>query len=154
MKKKFIINEETRIVAKKDFYSCGSIFLDFHSSDVVKGSKLTVSDSKTVSILKYKLSINGKINIVDNYSHVKLKRGDKLVILDIISGKVDPSKYIVNFKGFVGNRRNNTGEDRGFVIDTAKNVLMKKYSINKQDKHYYISTSLDENEVGKLFIDF
>ncbi|MCP3901255.1 MAG: hypothetical protein GY707_16240, partial [Desulfobacteraceae bacterium] len=40
MKKKFIINEETRIVAKKDFYSCGSIFLDFHSSDVVKGSKL------------------------------------------------------------------------------------------------------------------
>ena len=154
MKKKFVINEETRIVAKKDYYSCGSIFLDFLPADVVKNNKLSVSDSKTVSILRYKLKVNEEISIVDNYSHVKLKRGDRIVILDLISGKIDPSKYIVNFKGFVGNRRNNTGEDRGFVIDTSKNVLMKKYSINKQDKHYYISTSLDDKEVGKLFIDF
>jgi hypothetical protein len=154
MKKEFVINEETRIIAKKDYYSCGSIFLDFLSADVVKDSKLSVSDSKTVSILKYKLILNGTIRIVDNYSHVKLKRGDKLVILDIISGKIDPSQYVVNFKGFVGNRRNNTGEDRGFTIDTSKNALMKKYSINKQDKHYYIITSLDDKEVGKLFIDF
>ncbi len=154
MRKKFVINEETRIVARKDCYSCGSIFLDFLPEDVIKDNRLSVSDSKTVSILKYKLTVNGRIRIVDNYSHVKLKRGDKLVILDIITGTVDPSEYVVNFKGFVGNSQNNTGEDRGFIIDTGKDVLMKQYSINKQDKHYYIVTSLNDKEVGKLFIDF
>ncbi|MCD4744474.1 MAG: succinylglutamate desuccinylase/aspartoacylase family protein [Desulfobacteraceae bacterium] len=154
MKKKFVINEETRIIAKKDCYACGSIFLDFHPKDVVETSKLSVSDSKKTAELKYKLKVNGRIRIVDNYSHVKLKRGDKLVILDLISGNIDPSEYVVNFKGFVGNRRNNTGEDRGYLVDTAKNVLMRKYSINKQNKHYYIVTSLNDKEVGKLFIDF
>ncbi|MCK5311743.1 MAG: succinylglutamate desuccinylase/aspartoacylase family protein [Desulfobacteraceae bacterium] len=154
MKKKIVINEETRIVVKKDFYSCGSIFLDFHHKDVVETNKLSVSDSEKVSVLKYKIKVNEKIRIVDNYNHVKLERGDKLVILDLISGNVDPSEYVVNFKGFVGNRRNNTGEDRGYIIDTSKNVLMKKYSINKQNKHYYVITSLNDKEVGKLFIDF
>jgi len=154
MKKKFAINEETRIVAKKDYYSCGSVFLDFLPVKVVRDNKLSVSDSKTVSILKYKLKVNEDIRIVDNYSHVKLNRGDKIVIVDIISGNIDPSEYVVNFKGFVGDRSNNTGEDRGFIIDTSKNVLMKKYSVNKQDKHYYVDTSLNDKEVGKLFIDF
>ncbi|MCK5098611.1 MAG: hypothetical protein KAR45_10945, partial [Desulfobacteraceae bacterium] len=154
MKKKFVIKQETRIVAKKDYYSCGSIFLDFHPEIIPGKGKLSVSDSKKVSILKYKLKVNGRMRIVDNYSHVKLEKGDRLVILDIISGKVDPSEYVVNFKGFVGNSRNNTGEDRGYLIDTGQNVLMTKYSINKQDKHYYIFTTLKDKEVGKLFIDF
>ncbi len=154
MKKKFVITEETRIVAKKDYYSCGSIFIDFQPAKIAKTNKLSVSNAQNSSIIKYKLKINSKIRIVDNYSHVKLERGDKLVVLDIITGNIDPSEYVVNFKGFVGNHRNNNGEDRGYVIDTAKNLLMKKYSINKQDKHYYIYTSLNDKEVGKLFIDF
>lgn len=155
MKKKIRIDEETRIIIKKDHYPCGSIFLDFHSGNISETNKLSISESKKIVTLKYKLKVNGRIKIVDNYSHIKLKRGDKLIILDLISGNIDPSEYVVNFKGFVGNRRNNKGEDRGYLIDTGKkNVLMKQYSINEQDKHYYIFTSLDDKEVGKLFIDF
>jgi len=153
MKKKMIITESTRIVAKKDFYKCGSIFLDIDTKDPKTVRKLTVIDSSDTPALKYKLRINGELKIVNNYGHVKINRGDKLVIEDILAGIVDPSKYIVNFKGFVGNLQNNSGEDRGYVIDTAKGVLMERYSLNKRGRHYYVLTTLDGKEVGKIFID-
>ncbi|MCD4720217.1 MAG: succinylglutamate desuccinylase/aspartoacylase family protein [Desulfobacula sp.] len=150
MKKKLIINESTRIEAKKDFYKCGSVFLDIDSKSV---RQLTVTDSSDTPTLRYKLRINGQLKIVNNYEHVKIHRGDKLVIEDILAGSVDPSKYIVNFKGFVGNHQNNSGEDRGYVIDTAKGVLMERYSLNKKGRHYYVLTTLRGKKVGKIFID-
>jgi sulfur carrier protein ThiS len=153
MKKPVTINEETRIVVKKDHYSCGSIFLDFNKDDAVDSTTLSVSDSEEAEGIKYKVKVNGKIHIIENYGHLKIDRGDKLVIVDLITGNIDPSEYVVNFKGFVGNKRNNTGEDRGYIIDTSKNVLMKKYSLNQDDRHYHVFTSLDDKEVGKLFID-
>ena len=153
MKNKLIINESTRIVAKKDFYKCGSVFLDIDLKDSKDIKQLTVRESKQVSILKYKLKINGKLTIVENYTHVTLHKGDKLVIEDILTGDTDPSKYIVNFKGFVGNTSNNNGEDRGFLIDTSKGILMERYSMDQKGKHYYVLTSLNKKEVGKIFID-
>ncbi len=153
MKNKLIINESTRIVAKKDFYKCGSVFLDVDLKDSKEVKQLTVSESKQVPIIKYKLKINGKLKIVENYEHVMLFQGDKLIIEDILTGDIDPSQYIVNFKGFVGNNNHNSGEDRGFLIDTSKGVLMKRYSMEKKGKHYYILTSLNKKEVGKIFID-
>ena len=153
MKKRLVVNEPTRIVAKKDFYKCGSVFLDIDSKDSKAVMQLSVSESKQTQILRYKLKINGKLKMVDNYGHVDIQRGDKLVIEDILAGKVDPSKYIVNFKGFVGNLANNSGEDRGYVIDTSKEVLMKRYSLNKRGRNYYVLTTLNGKEVGKIFID-
>lgn len=148
-----VINESTRIEAKKDFYKCGSVFLDIDSKDQKSVRQLKVIDSSDTPVLKYKLRINGKLEIVGNYEHVKIHRGDKLVIEDILAGIVDPSKYIVNFKGFVGNLQNNSGEDRGYVIDTSKGVLMDRYSLKKKGRHYYVLTTLNGKEVGKIFID-
>ena len=153
MKKKMIITESTRIEAKKDFYKCGSIFLDIDSKDPTTIKQLTVIDSSDTATLRYKLRINGKLKFIDNYEHLRIHRGDKLLIEDILTGVVDPSKYIVNFKGFVGNLQNNSGEDRGYIIDTAKGVLMERYSLNKKGRHYYVLTTLNGKEVGKIFID-
>ncbi len=153
MKNKLIINESTRIEAKKDFYTCGSVFLDVDSKDSKATHKLTISESKQEQVLKYKLKINGILKVVNNYAHVTLNSGDKLVIEDILTGNIDPSKYIVNFKGFVGNKARNNGEDRGYVIDLSKGALMERYSLDKKGLHYYILTSLNEKEVGKIFID-
>ena len=154
MRKKYTIRENTRIEAKKDFYSCGSVFLDVCASPDRKTDRFAVSESNTSDGLKYRLLINGEKHIYTNYAHVKLKRGDKLVIQDVITGRIDPADCVVNFKGFVGNRRNNDGEDRGYVIDTSKDILMKRYSIDKQGKRYYILTTSGDKEVGKLFIHF
>ena len=76
------------------------------------------------------------------------------MIQDVITGRIDPADCVVNFKGFVGDRRNNDGEDRGYVIDTGEDILMKRYSIDKKGKRYYILTTSGEKEVGKLFIHF
>ncbi len=75
------------------------------------------------------------------------------MIVDIISGDVDPSAYIVNFKGFVGNNSRNTGEDRGYVIDTGAGVLLHRYSLERKGRHYHVVTTLGGDEVGKIFID-
>jgi hypothetical protein len=157
MKKKLVVEDSTRIEAKKDFYKCGSVFLDIDSTDIKPGKtqrkKLVVTDSKETATLRYKLKVNGELKIVDNYAHVKIRRGDSLVIEDVLTGKMDPSKYIVNFKGFVGNLQNNSGEDRGYEIDTSRKVLMKRYSLGKKGLRYYVLTTLNGKEVGRIFID-
>lgn len=153
MKKPLKVNDSTRIEAKKDFYKCGSVFLDIEPADTKGVRQLSVSESTDTPGLRYKLKINGTFKIVENYSHVTLRRGDKLVIEDVLAGKVDPSRYIVNFKGFVGNLQNNSGEDRGYVIDTAEGGLMARYSLNQKGQHYYVLTTLNGKEVGKIFID-
>lgn len=153
MKKELMVTESTRIVAKKDFYKCGSVFLDIDPNGTATIDKILVSESKENGKLQYKLKINGESKIVDNYGRVKIQMGDKLIIEDILTGKIDPSRYIVNFKGFVGNIQNNSGEDRGYMIDTAKGVLIKRYSLDKKGERYHVLTTLDGKEVGKIFID-
>ncbi|MBU1196046.1 MAG: succinylglutamate desuccinylase/aspartoacylase family protein [Proteobacteria bacterium] len=153
MKNKLVVNESTRIEAKKDFYKCGSIFLDVQSGPSEKKQILQVSDSSDIQALRYKLKINGTPVIVDDNEKVQIKKGDKLIIEDVLSGKIDPSKYIVNFKGFVGNIQNNSGEDRGYVIDTAKDVLMRQYSLDKKGLQYQVLTTLNGKTVGKIFVN-
>lgn len=154
MKKKLVINAPTRIEAKKDFYACGSVFLDIESRrGTTEVGALSVSESKKADQLRYKISVNGSVQVLENYSRLKVRHGDKLVILDLLSGDIDPSEYIVNFKGFVGNNSRNNGEDRGYLIDTGAGVLMPRYSLDKKGQRYHVVTTLNGKEVGQLFID-
>jgi hypothetical protein len=150
MKKKLIINEPTRIEAKKDFYACGSVFLDFEDTIMAKDTKPLAGASNQTDRIRYKLKVNGSTIIAENYSHVTIQLGDKLIIEDIITGDTDPSEYVVNFKGFVGNNSVNTGEDRGYVIDTGADVLMPRYSLKKKGRQYYVVTTLAGTEVGRI----
>jgi len=52
----------------------------------------------------------------------------------------------------VGQRSQNTGEDRGYRIDSGKD-LWKRYSLKKAGRQYQVIVTLDDKEVGKLFID-
>ncbi len=154
MKKRLRITESTRIEAKKDFYACGSVFLDIEAPKGERAvSSLTVSESRKADYLRYKISINGDIRVLENYSRLKIRQGDKLIIVDILSGDVNPSEYVVNFKGFVGNNSSNNGEDRGYLIDTGADVLMPRYSLDKKGQKYRVVTTLKGKEVGQLFID-
>ncbi|MDI6686853.1 MAG: hypothetical protein QME06_01395, partial [Desulfobacterales bacterium] len=77
---------------------------------------------------------------------------DQFEIVDVIGGPGDPSDMIVNFKGYVGNTGNNTGEDRGYVINTARD-LWKRYSLNKNGISYRVVVTCNEKQVGELFVD-
>jgi len=155
LKKKVRIHASTRIEAKKDFYACGSVFLDIDTSSAGVPAGLAITDGpEKKTDIQYKLLINGIPQVADNYSRISLDHGDILVIEDILNSPVDPSGYVVNFKGFVGNNSFNSGEDRGYPIDTGKKgVLMPRYSRDKKGRHYHVLTTLGDKEVGKLYID-
>jgi hypothetical protein len=153
LKNELVVNESTRIEVKKDFYKCGSVFVDVDPHVSKVSNTFSITETGEVSDLKYKLRINNALSFVDNHSRVKVRMGDVLVIEDIISGRIDPSHYIVNFKGFVGNLDNNSGEDRGYAIPISEGSLLKRYSEQNKGKTYPVITTLDGNEVGKIFID-
>ncbi|MCP4116834.1 MAG: hypothetical protein GY737_15750 [Desulfobacteraceae bacterium] len=154
MGRKVRIERETRIVGKKDFYPCGSVYLDFKPDTAVPGSRPIVSEpvEKDAPMI-YRIRINNRRLEVGNNEHVELVVGDTFEIEDIVTPGEDPSDFTVNFKGFVGNPSVNTGEDRGYVVDTGKDVLMKRYSMHQKGRRYYVVTTRGDTEVGRLYID-
>ncbi len=152
MKKELVILESTRIEVKKDFYKCGSVFIDVDSKGYQVPEGIAVKEPEPADGLRYKLRINDALRIVEDGGRVFVKYGDRLVIEDLLSGNVDPARYVVNFKGFVGNSGNNTGEDRGYVIAISETTLMKRYALDRSGRLYEVVTTLDGKEAGKITI--
>ena len=69
--------------------------------------------------------------------------------MDVIPS--DLSEIKVNFKGYVGDWKNNTGEDRGYLVDTATD-LMKRYSLDKKGEIYQIIASHQDHILGRLLV--
>ncbi|MBA4366353.1 MAG: hypothetical protein C0403_01795 [Desulfobacterium sp.] len=152
--KKIKIEKPTRIVARKDFYPCGSIYLSFSEDRDRFAHEVSVAKQQESKppYLFFKVKINGRESILRDNDHVKLIQGDKILIEDIITGSYDPSALVVNFKGFVGDKDNNTGEDRGYLIDT-KSDLLANYSTEKKGMVYQVVVTSDRETVGKLFFE-
>jgi len=154
IRKKIRITGPTKIIVRKDYYACGSINIK-----TIGGGKKIVADAavsdqqKTGSrMLLYKIRINGEERIFENEEHVKLVKGDKFEIVDVIADMGDTSDLIVNLKGYVGDPANNTGEDRGYVINTSRD-LWKSYSLEKRGKYYQMIVESNGDIIGKLFFD-
>ena len=157
MRKQFLITEPTRVIVRKDYYPCGSVFIALNG-----GKKKPIMPARVASVstpqeippkLKgFKIRINGEERSYVNNDRVTIKKGDLLEIVDVTAHQGDPSAWVVNFKGFVGDRKNNTGEDRGYVIHTDKD-LWERYSIRKKGRSYQIVVTHKDKILGKLFID-
>ncbi len=153
--KKIKVTKPTRIVARKDYYPCGSIYLAFGGEMEKFARGVAVSESRepgTHPYLFFKTRINNEERIFQNYGNARMKKGDRFELIDIITSIADPSNLTVNFKGFVGDKSKNTGEDRGYVIDTSKD-LWKHYSVDGKGNKYYVVVKAGEETVGKLFIE-
>jgi len=155
MRKKIRITGPTRVVARKDFFSCGSIYIAINKSKkkMAQGVSITKRPFLTKYIDSFKVKINGKERIFSNNEHVELIKGDSFEIVDVTGGPGDPADMVVNFKGYVGNTSNNNGEDRGYVIHTARD-LWERYSLNKDGIAYRVIATYNEEQVGGLIIDF
>ncbi|GAB6095136.1 hypothetical protein JCM14469_13880 [Desulfatiferula olefinivorans] len=153
-RKPLVIDRSTRITVRKDFYPCGSVYLALDENGGGHGNCLTVSDraGRGGSILLYRVTVNGRQRIVENYGTVRLVRGDTFSVEDVISDAFDPAGLTVNVKGFVGPSSVNTGEDRGYVIQTARD-LWPKYSLDKTGRKYQVVTQDERAIIGKLFIE-
>lgn len=145
------INRQTRIDVKKDAYLCGSINLSLNEKGSMDKTVYAVSDKPQSPFLFYRVLVNGQPEIIDNYGEVRLVAGDALVIEDVATSICSPADLVVNFKGYVGKKSVNTGEDRQCRIDTARD-LWPRYSLNKLGKRYQVITTANGREVGKLFV--
>ena len=153
VRKNMKITGASRIVVRKDYQPCGSVFIELGKNRKKSVESVSIGDStsEAPSCRFFKTRINGTERIFSNFDHVKLIKGDTFEIIDVI-GAGDPSDLLVNFKGYTGNPSNNTGEDRGFVINTAAD-LWERYSLYKKGRQYHVDVTYGEDQIGKLFID-
>jgi hypothetical protein len=146
-RKNLRITESTQAVVRKDHYHCGKIDI------VVNHSEAPLEkDFKTQSVSYFILNVNGKERIVRNMNCTTIVKGDTLELVNVETNIKNPTDIVVNFKGFVGDKRDNTGEDRGYLIHTDKD-LMTRYSLDKEGKQYQAIVYLKDTEIGKLFIN-
>ncbi len=146
--KPFILKGPTRVLIKKDHILCGTFDIAFAKSPP---SGYSVAASPTVVF--FKVRINGKEGYYPNGSHVDIVKGDLLELVDATTTPDSPTGVTCNFKGFVGNKDSNTGEDRGYIIDTATE-LWDRYSLYKKGRVYQVIVSKNEKDIiGRLFFD-
>ncbi len=154
IRKKFRITTPTKIVVRKDYHRCGSIFLKLRGGEKQKLGEVAVADQPKTGpdFLLFKIKINGNERIFQNHDTVKLIKGDTFEIEDVITSLENPSDLVVNFKGYVGNTSNNTGEDRGYVVHTGRD-LWKRYSLKKKGRYYQVVVTNNGDTFGKLFLE-
>ena len=152
-RKKTRICKPTRIVVRKDYIDFGTIHLDVgkRPSHIVPVATSARLPEVGTSLLLFRVTINGKERLYESDTRVQMVKGDRFEIIDVIAGGIDPRELVVNFKGFVGNRAKNTGEDRGYKIDTGRD-LWPRYSVHKKGEIYPIVVSKDDRTIGKLFV--
>ncbi len=151
LRKKIKITKPAKIIVKKDYHKCGTVYL------AMDGHKKTASAVTDRTVIKpeaplFKVTINGEDMTFVNNTHVKLIKGDTFKINDVFTVFGDSKDLVVNFKGFVGDKKYNTGEDRGFTINTDRDLWVR-YSLNKKGKTYPIIVTHKKDKIGKLYVD-
>lgn len=150
-RKNLQIKEPTKIIVKKDKYLCGEVsILPDREKPKYPVTKVSVSP-----LMQYLIIETNQIRrVIKKGEHMRLVRGDLLKIIDVvITNLSDQDRVTVNFKGFVGNKLNNIGEDRGYLIDTSKD-LWKRYSKGGLGEQYPIVVTINNKRIGEVWIDF
>lgn len=148
MNKAFSLKTPTRVLIKKDHFLCGTFNIAFGGQSS-SGYSMTTAPSVTF----FQIRINGKERYYPNGSHVDVVQGDLIELVDAMTSPRLLTDITCNFKGFVGNKRVNTGEDRGYVIDTATD-LWERYSLYKKGRVYQTIVSQKNGDIiGRLFFD-
>lgn len=103
--------------------------------------------SSTVNFL---VEVNGRRWMVGDGGELEVLKGDGLRIVDYIAPSV-PKGINVNFLGFVGNQQNNRGEDRGYLINTAVDLLTD-WSLDGDGKRYAVAVKLGQAELARMTV--
>jgi hypothetical protein len=147
------IDSETKVVIRKDKFQCGSISVKIGTQRQTPVYAMTQDSGGLNTLTHLIVEVNGIPQAVNNGGHLKVLRGDFLKITDAITYPPNQKRVKVNFKGFVPGRFANVGEDRGYLIDTTKD-LMKKYSAGGMNVQYPIMITSDDETIGIVWVEF
>ena len=147
----FTIRKPTFIVAQKDHIKFGRIPLALRSP----GSPAPVQTAQVSGrfrVQSFIIEVEGKREIVPNGGRLEAVDGDRIRVVDInTDGPPPPTGTAVNFKGFVANKARNTGEDRGYLIKTATDLL-ERYSLSRTERIYEIVVEQGRRVLGRMTV--
>jgi len=143
--KDYAIFRDTSILVRKDNQQVAEIPVRITEKGSGEESRTT---SLTRKIDFFVIEAKGLRLLLANGETLHLVRGEELKIIDILPRAPSSSGVKVNFKGFVGDPSNNTGEDRGFAINTGSD-LMERFSLDGKGEAYEIVVTQGETLLGR-----
>lgn len=135
--KEFEVKDNTSIVFRKDNFKIGRV-------------NISITNLKK-DYIAFIFEVNGKKTSVFENDTLFVKKGDKIRILNVLVDGMSSSTFTVNLKGFVPDIPYNTGEDRGYLIDTA-NLKWRKYSVYGQGKCYPVVVTRGSQEIARAYV--
>ncbi len=146
-RREFVIFKDTSILVRKD----NDVFAEIPVRISENRLGQDRQPSRTRRVEYFVIETKGHRLLLADGETLDLVKGDDLKIVDILPSLADTSGITVNFKGFVGNLKNNTGEDRGYLIHTGAGLL-KRYSLGNKGELYEIIASGDDRVLGRIVV--
>ena len=146
------IKGPTTIKVFKDAYQCGEVRVETTPNNVSEQlSDVRISPAERLKHVE--IEVAGKNVVVSAGDTLHIVRGDIMKITGALTTNLSESGFRVNFVGFVGNRRYNDAEDRGYRVDTSRD-LMNWRSLNSDESLYEITVdNLETKEsIGSVYI--
>ena len=147
-RKDFVIFRNTTLIVRKDNHRFGEIPIKI-TKKRIKNERIKTAGPRKLK--GFVIETRGHRLLLSNRETLHLVKGDKMKIVDIIPSFSRKERVEVNFKGFVGDWKNNTGEDRGYLIDTG-GALLKRFSLKKDGRSYEIIVKKAGKKIGRLIV--
>ena len=145
-RKDFSIYKNTSLIIRKD----NKVFSQIPIK--VSENAFNLRSLKKEIVSHFIIEVNRKKQLLKNGETLDVVRGDLINIINILPESLASQQDVcVNFKGFVGDWKNNTGEDRGYLINTGRDLLAR-YSLQGQRKAYKIVASKGEEILGEMLV--
>ena len=145
-RKDITIDEDTVMIVRKDNEKFGEIPIKVGEKPVSRPCRSTVVTLPPEKIEYFSIELNGMEILLPEGGTCDIVKGDIVKVVEVFPRSL--RNCTVNFKGFVGDQTNNTGEDRGYDVDTGD--LLKRFSTNKKGNNYRVVVKKDEKEIGHL----
>jgi hypothetical protein len=146
-RKDFLIFRDTTLIVRKDNHKFAEIPIKICEPSPRKSRQTATSNRVDYFIIEAK---GHRLLLADGYT-LHLTLGDEMKIVGILPSLPNSSGVTVNFKGFVGNKINNTGEDRGYTVRTDRD-LIRRYSLKDRGRFYEIIVTKDDHLLGRVLV--
>ncbi len=150
LRQEFAIKKSTRIAVRKDSQQIGQVEVQ-----VVEG--LQPLPALRSPILYFLVEVQGQRRLVADGETLRLVKGDRLVLVDVLSNLPNQANILVNFKGFVPSGSRNQGEDRRHPINTAQDLLDRFSDCGTQAdpdlRCYHVKASQGGQGIGGMTVE-
>ncbi len=151
LQKPLKIFKDTRILARKESQVFGQVRVLVREGRP-SAPEVRARPVKSPKLNYFVLELNGEKRLVEDHGTLRAYHGDHLRILDVLTEGVAPDATKVNFIGFVKDEKDNTGEDRGALIRTARD-LWRRYALDESGNRYRIVALQGNLLVGEMVLE-